>query len=36
VSVETDGKNPALPAGFSLAAERRFGKAHILLLRKDS
>jgi 16S rRNA (guanine966-N2)-methyltransferase len=35
VSVETSGERPDLPAGFALAAERRFGKAYILLFRKD-
>lgn len=34
VSVETDGEKLALPAPFALEAERRFGKAHILLLRR--
>lgn len=33
LSLETDGKPPAPPPGFALEAERRFGKAHILLLR---
>ena len=33
VSVETDGRPLALPDGYSLEAERRFGKAFILLLR---
>jgi 16S rRNA G966 N2-methylase RsmD len=33
VSVETGGTLP-LPAGFSIEAERRFGKAHIHLLRR--
>jgi 16S rRNA (guanine966-N2)-methyltransferase len=33
VSVETDGERPALPASLTIEAERRFGKATILLLR---
>jgi 16S rRNA (guanine966-N2)-methyltransferase len=33
VSIETDGTRPDLPQGLSVEAERRFGKAHILLLR---
>ena len=36
VSVETDGDLPAIPPGFATAAERRFGRAHILLLRRES
>jgi 16S rRNA (guanine966-N2)-methyltransferase len=35
VSVETDGERLAAPAGFAVEAERRFGKAHILLLRRE-
>jgi 16S rRNA (guanine966-N2)-methyltransferase len=34
VSLETDSDRPAPPPGFSVEAERRFGKAHILLLRR--
>ena len=36
VSLETDGNRPSPPRGFAVEAERRFGKAHILLLRRDS
>jgi 16S rRNA (guanine966-N2)-methyltransferase len=36
VSLETDGDRLPAPAGFSVEAERRFGKAHILLLRRDA
>jgi hypothetical protein len=36
VSLETDGERLSAPAGFSVEAERRFGKAHILLLRRDA
>jgi len=36
VSVETDGERLAAPEGFAVEAERRFGKAHILLLRRES
>ena len=36
VSVETNGERLAAPGGFSIEAERRFGKAHILLLRRDN
>jgi 16S rRNA (guanine966-N2)-methyltransferase len=32
ISVETSGERLDMPTGFELAAERRFGKAHILLL----
>jgi 16S rRNA (guanine966-N2)-methyltransferase len=35
VSLETEGPRPSIPAGFSLEAERRFGKAFIFLLRRD-
>ena len=33
ISVETGGERPALPAGLSIEAERRFGKAYLFLLR---
>jgi len=33
VSLEHSGERPPLPPRFTIAAERRFGKAHILLLR---
>lgn len=33
LSVELSGEEPALPAGLELEADRRFGKARILLLR---
>lgn len=33
VSVETDGEHLVAPSGFEIEAERRFGKATILLLR---
>ena len=33
LSLETGGEPPPPPAGFAVEAERRFGKAHILLLR---
>jgi 16S rRNA G966 N2-methylase RsmD len=36
VSVETNGERLETPAGFAVEAERRFGKAHILLLRRES
>ncbi|HEX8215814.1 MAG TPA: 16S rRNA (guanine(966)-N(2))-methyltransferase RsmD [Allosphingosinicella sp.] len=36
VGVETDGERLDPPAGFAVEAERRFGKAHILLLRRES
>lgn len=36
ISIEHAGSQPELPAGFEVAAERRFGKAHILLLRSAS
>ncbi|HEX8534880.1 MAG TPA: 16S rRNA (guanine(966)-N(2))-methyltransferase RsmD [Allosphingosinicella sp.] len=36
VSLEADGERLPAPAGFSVEAERRFGKAHLLLLRRDS
>jgi 16S rRNA (guanine966-N2)-methyltransferase len=36
VSLETDGERLAAPGGFDVEAERRFGKAHILLLRRHS
>jgi 16S rRNA G966 N2-methylase RsmD len=35
VSIETDGKRLDLPEGFAIEAERRYGKAHILLLRRS-
>jgi 16S rRNA (guanine966-N2)-methyltransferase len=34
VSVETAGVRPPSPRGFEVAAERRFGKAYLLLLRR--
>ena len=36
VSLETDGNRPPHPSGFAIEAERRFGKAHILLLRCET
>ena len=36
VSVETNGERLDPPPGFAVATERRFGKAHILLLRRES
>jgi 16S rRNA (guanine966-N2)-methyltransferase len=36
VSLESDGDQPAVPAGFTIEAERRFGKAYIRLLRRQS
>lgn len=36
VSLETNGERLTTPTGFSVEAERRFGKAHILLLRRDN
>jgi 16S rRNA (guanine966-N2)-methyltransferase len=36
VTVETDGERPPLPSGFSLEAERRFGKAFIFILRRNA
>lgn len=35
VSIETSGETVLVPGGFATAAERRFGKAHILLLRRE-
>lgn len=35
ISVETAGEALSAPAGFVLAAERRFGKAHLSLLRRE-
>lgn len=35
ISLEHDGRRFTLPEGFALEAERRFGKAHILLLRRN-
>lgn len=35
-SVETNGERLDLPQGFAVEAERRFGKAHILLLRREN
>lgn len=35
VSVETAGERLAIPAGFAVAAERRFGKAHLTLYRRE-
>jgi 16S rRNA (guanine966-N2)-methyltransferase len=34
VSLESDGEASRKPGGFEVEAERRFGKAHILLLRR--
>ncbi|HEY0626173.1 MAG TPA: 16S rRNA (guanine(966)-N(2))-methyltransferase RsmD [Allosphingosinicella sp.] len=34
VSIETSGERPNVPSGFAVEAERRFGKAYILLIRK--
>ncbi len=34
LSLETAGERPEVPPGFELETERRFGKAHILLLRR--
>lgn len=36
VSIETDGTRPDIPEEFAIEAERRFGKAHILLLRRKA
>ncbi|HLL59018.1 MAG TPA: 16S rRNA (guanine(966)-N(2))-methyltransferase RsmD [Allosphingosinicella sp.] len=36
LSIETDGEKLALPSGFDVETERRFGKAHIHLLRLAS
>lgn len=36
LSLETDGNRPPPPPGFTVETERRFGKAHILLLRRSS
>ena len=35
VSLETDGNRPPAPDGFAVETERRFGKGHILLLRRQ-
>ena len=35
VSVETAGERLAVPSGFAVAAERRFGKAHLTLYRRE-
>lgn len=35
VSLETSGDRPDIPGGYTLDTERRFGKAHIFLLRSD-
>ena len=34
ISIETNNEQLEPPSGFEVEAERRFGKAHILLLRK--
>lgn len=34
LSIETSGEKIEVPVGFSLDTERRFGKAHIFLLRR--
>lgn len=36
VTVETAGERPPLPPGFSLEAERRFGKAFVFLFRRNA
>ena len=36
VSVETDGERLDMPHGFTVETERRFGKAFILLLRREA
>ena len=36
LSMETDGERLDAPSGFAVETERRFGKAHILLLRRES
>jgi 16S rRNA (guanine966-N2)-methyltransferase len=36
VSLEADGPTALRPAGFDVETERRFGKAHILLLRRQA
>lgn len=36
ISIETSGERLDAPAGFSVEAERRFRKAHILLLRRTT
>ena len=36
VSLETEGIAPPLPPGLARDAERRFGKAHLLLMRAES
>ena len=36
VSLETAGDRPPPPSGFAVETERRFGKAHILLLRREA
>lgn len=36
LSIETDGESLAIPAGLAADAERRFGKAVLLLLRADA
>ncbi|MDP9413656.1 MAG: 16S rRNA (guanine(966)-N(2))-methyltransferase RsmD [Pseudomonadota bacterium] len=35
LSLETAGERPDAPLGFEIETERRFGKAHILLLRRQ-
>lgn len=35
LSIETDRNRPPSPPGFAIEAERRFGKAYILLLRRS-
>ena len=35
ISIETAGEALAVPDGFVRAAERRFGKAYIILLRRE-
>ena len=34
ISLETGADRPAIPSGFAVEAERRFGKAYILLMRR--
>lgn len=36
LSLEVHGESPAIPPGFALDAERRFGKATLLLLRRPA
>ena len=36
VSLETNGEAVDIPSGFAAEADRRFGKAHILLIRREN